>query len=143
MGFYDLSKQERAKVVADISSNLLNELERGELKRMIQYFSDEDTYIRKSAYLSLGKIYLAKAVFRSAIITVLETLFLEEDFKIRQTVINAAGEIGKSDFECVRHFFEKGLFDGHHSVRNAVIGSIKKMAEVNPDASMGEALPAP
>ncbi|MCW3092136.1 MAG: hypothetical protein JWP81_3205 [Ferruginibacter sp.] len=30
------------------------------------------------------------------------------------------------------HFFDKGLFDKHHSPRNAVIGSIKKMAEVNP-----------
>jgi hypothetical protein len=32
----------------------------------------------------------------------------------------------------VRHFFEKGLFDRHHSPRTAVIGSVIKMGEVNP-----------
>lgn len=32
----------------------------------------------------------------------------------------------------MEHFFDKGLFDEHHSVRNAVIGSIKKMGEKNP-----------
>ena len=47
-------------------------------------------------------------------------------------MINAAGEIGKKDFLTVQHFFDKGLFDVHHSPRNAVIGSIKKMGEVNP-----------
>ena len=35
-------------------------------------------------------------------------------------------------FEILKHFFDKGLMDTHHSVRNAVIGSVKKMGEVNP-----------
>ena len=49
-----------------------------------------------------------------------------------QKAVNAAGEIGKVDFAVVQPFFDKGLFDHHHSVRNAVIGSVKKMGEVNP-----------
>jgi hypothetical protein len=60
------------------------------------------------------------------------TLLASELEKTRQTVINAAGEIGKFHFEKVQHFFDKGLFDKHHSVRNAVIGSIKKMGQKNP-----------
>ena len=32
----------------------------------------------------------------------------------------------------MQHFFDRGLFDKHHSPRNAVIGSVKKMGEVNP-----------
>lgn len=132
MAFYDLNKQERLGVVADISNNMLIELDTGDLNYTIQYFSDEDTYIRKSAYLSLGKIYLAKPELRTPIISNLEKLLLATDFKIRQTAINAAGEIGKADFESVQHFFDSGLFDEHHSPRNAVIGSIKKMGEVNP-----------
>lgn len=132
MGFYDLNKQERIEVVAEINRNILAELEKGTSKMIIRYFADEDTYIRKSAYLSFGKIYHARAILQSKIISALEDLFEAEDFKIRQTVINAAGEIGKTDFENVRRFFEKGLFDSHHSPRNAVIGSIKKMGEVNP-----------
>lgn len=132
MGFYDLNKQERLNLVAEINKNIFSELTSAKLKETTLYFADEDTYIRKSAYLAIGKIYIADAPLRPAIISALEKLFPEPDFKIRQTVINAAGEIGKTDFERVKHFFDKGLFDEHHSVRNAVIGSIKKMGEVNP-----------
>lgn len=132
MGFYDLNKQERLRLVSEINSNILAELNIMEFKKTIRYFSDEDTYIRKTAYLSFGKIYLTKNALQTKIINALQEFLPASDFKIRQTTINAAGEIGKSDFEIVRHFFEKGLFDEHHSVRNAVIGSIKKMGEVNP-----------
>ncbi|ACU02545.1 HEAT repeat domain-containing protein [Pedobacter heparinus] len=137
MAFYDLNKQERLNVVAEISNNMLIELGTADLKNTIQYFSDEDTYIRKSAYLSLGKIYLAKPILRPKIISSLEKLLPSTDYKIRQTVINAAGEIGKTYFESVQHFFDRGLFDEHHSPRNAVIGSIKKMGEVNPVPVLG------
>ncbi len=133
MAFYDISKQERINVVADISNCILSELKSGNFKNTILYFSDEDTYIRKSAYLALGRIYFSHKTLQLAIIKMLETLFLQDDFKIRQTVINGAGEIGKVDFAVVQHFFDMGLFDTHHSPRNAVIGSIKKMGEVNPE----------
>jgi hypothetical protein len=42
------------------------------------------------------------------------------------------GRGGKVSFRPVQHFFDRGLFDPHHSVRNAVIGSVKKMGAVNP-----------
>ena len=132
MAFYDLPKEERSLLVSYISAGMESELHTGILKKTILYFADEDTYIRKSAYLSVGRIYFSNASLGSRIINSLEFLFSEKDFKIRQTVINAAGEIGKTDFEVVRCFFDKGLFDPHHSPRNAVIGSIKKMGEVNP-----------
>lgn len=132
MNFYDLPKEERVLLVEKINKELVSELNTGKQKKTITYFSDEDTYIRKTAYLAIGRIYMANTVFQKKIIDLLDTLFTEEDFKIRQTVVNAAGEIGKNDFKTVEHFFEKGLFDTHHSVRNAVIGSIKKMGEVNP-----------
>ena len=57
---------------------------------------------------------------------------MDTEFKIRQTAVNAAGEIGIKNFGAVEHVFDKGLFDHHHSVRNAVIGSIKKMGNKNP-----------
>jgi len=132
MAFYDLSKQERTDLVACISRDILFELENGKRQKTSNYFKDEDTYIRKSAYLSVGRIYFANENLQPKIIQMFEDLFHQDDFKIRQTVINAAGEIGKVDFDVVRHFFDKGLFDQHHSPRNAVIGSIKKMGEVNP-----------
>lgn len=132
MAFYDLSKPERNELVAQINSDIAKELSSQKFNKTVSYFSDEDTYIRKTAYLSIGKIYNTNPLLHNKIIKVLERLLKEDDFKIRQTSINAAGEIGKTDFELVQHFFDKGLFDEHHSVRNAVIGSVKKMGEVNP-----------
>lgn len=132
MAFYDLSKLERITVVANISKRIFSELESGNLKDTVLYFCHEDTYIRKSAYLSVGRLYFSHKKLQPKIISMLNSFLLHDHFKIRQTVINAAGEIGKKDFEIVQHFFDKGLFDTHHSPRNAVIGSVKKMGEVNP-----------
>lgn len=132
MAFYDLPKKGRMQLVAGISNDLLLELQSRKHIKTLAYFDDEDTYIRKSAYLSIGRIYQQHPTLQPAIITQLNNLIQHEHFKVRQTVINAAGEIGKTDFDVVRHFFDTGLFDTHHSPRNAVIGSIKKMGEVNP-----------
>lgn len=133
MAFYDLDKAERVKTVENILAVILTELTNNGFEQTVSYFGDEDTYIRKSAYLSIGRIYFANNHLSTKIITLLKTLFKHQDFKVRQTVINAAGEIGKKDFEAVQSFFDEGLFDTHHSPRNAVIGSIKKMGEVNPN----------
>jgi HEAT repeat protein len=133
MPFYDLPKRERAELVSRMSSNMLLEFRSGKFVDTIRYFSDEDTYIRKAAYLGIGRIYMANDELQSIIIKALNKFLLLDDFKIRQTAVNAAGEIGKVYFDTVQHFFDKGLFDEHHSVRNAVIGSVKKMGEVNPE----------
>jgi 3-methyladenine DNA glycosylase AlkC len=88
--------------------------------------------IRKNAYLIIGKIFYQNIDLQYTIIHLLKALLNHDSFHVRQTVINTAGEIGKRNFETVRYFFDTGLFDPHHSPRNAVIGSIKKMGEVNP-----------
>ncbi|MBI4931791.1 MAG: HEAT repeat domain-containing protein [Bacteroidetes bacterium] len=131
MSFYDLTKEERAKRVGQISSDILSGINKNDQSRVADYFSDEDTYIRKSAYLTIGKIYHANKNLQKKIIKLLDTLLAEKEFKIRQTVINSAGEIGIKAFNTVEYFFDKGLFDEHHSIRNAVIGSVKKMGERN------------
>lgn len=130
--FYKLSKPERANVVATINSDILTGLQTWRLKKIIAYFGDNDTYIRRSAYLSVGRNYFTNKILQKKIIKILGILLLHNDFKIRQAVINSAGEIGKTDFGVVQQFFDKALFDKHHSPRNAVIGSVKKMGEVNP-----------
>ena len=132
MAFYDLHKNERIALVADMHARLVVYFDTGELDYMVACFADEDTYIRKSAYTETGKIFFASSKLKPAILRVLTILEDHPDFKVRQTVINTAGEIGKRDFEVVERFFDKGLFDTHHSPRNAVIGSIKKMGEKNP-----------
>jgi hypothetical protein len=132
MAFYDLSKAERTNVVAKINANILNALNADKAKAITRQFSDDDTCIRKSAYLAIGRIYLFHKKLQSRIIKTLDSLLRQQNPKIRQTTINSAGEIGKTDFEAVAHFFDIGLFDDHHSIRNPVIGSVKKMGEVNP-----------
>ncbi len=141
MSFYDLPKDKRAELVEKIKGEILTELKSCSLldysrsdraNKTINYFSEDDTYIRKAAYLSIGRIYLEQKQLQTDIISVLEKFLEHESAHVRQTTINAAGEIGKTNFEIVQHFFEKGLFDEHHSIRNAVIGSIKKMSEKNP-----------
>lgn len=132
MAFYDLSKEERIKVVETIFNNCKSDFENKSQNNLIQYFSDEDTYIRKSAYQAVGKIYNSNLNLQKIILQVLELLSANNEEKIRQTVVNSAGEIGMYYFNDVVSFFDKGLFDAHHSVRNAVIGSMKKMGEKNP-----------
>lgn len=130
--FYELTKPERIELTALIKKQIVHDLRIKQNKNTVSYFDNEDTYIRKSAYLNAGQIYFESKELQTVIIKLLEALMTNVSYKIRQTAINAAGEIGKSDFNAVEHIFDRGLFDEHHSPRNAVIGSLKKMGEVNP-----------
>ena len=132
MSFYDLSKEQRVKLVEAINANILLEIKSKKQTHILNYFSDEDTYIRKTAYLAIGKIYKVESSLQVPILDLLKKLLKSDNEKVRQTTVNAAGEIGMKDFEPIAYFMETGLFDKHHSVRNAVIGSIKKMSEKNP-----------
>lgn len=132
MEFYQLSKEERIQKVAAITEEIQTSFSNSNLINIIAFLSDSDTYIRKTAYIAIGRLYFSQPSLRNNIIEALQLFMKETDFKIRQTSVNAAGEIGIRDFETVVHFFDTGLFDAHHSVRNAVIGSVKKMSEKNP-----------
>jgi HEAT repeat protein len=132
MAFYDLSKTERIELVKNINQDLTQDLISNKSENLLLCFSDEDTYIRKTAYLAIGKLFYSNRELQTKILSTLKALFQSDNEKVRQTVVNAAGEIGKFHFQKVQSFFDKGLFDEHHSVRNAVIGSVKKMSEKNP-----------
>lgn len=132
MGFYDLDIAERKKLVNTINTAVADGIRRNKLNALQAYCADEDTYIRKTTYMAVGTLYKQQPQLLIAIKAVLSLLYKDDDFRIRQTVVNAAGEIGKYDFESVQYYFDDALFDTHHSVRNAVIGSVKKMGQVNP-----------
>lgn len=134
MSFYELSKEERFILVDKINQEIEHDLFSCETEFITKYFSDEDTYIRKTGYLAIGKIFYAKRELQIKIISTLKVLLNSDIDKVRQSTINAAGEIGKFHFNLVQEFFDIGLFDTHHSVRNAVIGSLKKMSEKNSEA---------
>lgn len=132
MKFYDLPKKDRDLLVFKINRLIQDDLTTGSTEYLRDFFSDDDTYIRKTAYQAVGKCYFSERTLRDKIHTQLKQFMTSENELVRQTTINAAGEIGKFYFEEVESFFDEGLFDDHHKVRNAVIGSIKKMGEKNP-----------
>ncbi|MCW3076383.1 MAG: hypothetical protein JWO32_992 [Bacteroidetes bacterium] len=132
MGFYDLNKEQRLQLVNTIYTNIFSDIQQKNKGDILNYFSDQDTYIRKAAYQAIGKIYNTTKNQRPKILNLLDSLLKSGNEKVRQTAINAAGEIGIKEFEKVEGFFDRALFDEHHSVRNAVIGSVKKMGEKNP-----------
>jgi HEAT repeat protein len=132
MAFYDLKKEDRVILVSKMNAKILGELKSNKSIKIYSYFSDEDTYIRKTAYLAIGRIYKTEEKLHLRILKLLEKLFLSQNEKVRQTSVNAAGEIGIIDFVVIENLMDKGLFDKHHSVRNAVIGSVKKMGEKSP-----------
>lgn len=132
MAFYELSKEKRVALVEQMNKQIFSEISSDQLHMIPEYFADEDTYIRKTTYLAIGRTYKANESLRKKIIVLLNKLFTPGNEKIRQTSINAAGEIGMLHFEVIAELMVKGLFDEHHIVRNAVIGSIKKMGEKNP-----------
>lgn len=136
MAFYNLDKEQRQVLVEKINQDILSDLKKDKDNHILDYFSDEDTYIRKTAYLAIGRIYKADKVLRKKILDFLNSQIKSKKEKVRQTVINAAGEIGILDFTVIEQLMKTGLFDTHHSVRNAVIGSIKKMSEKNPKPTL-------
>lgn len=132
MSFYDLSKEKRDEFVAKVEKEIKTDFENETSQHILSHFSDEDTYIRKTAYLFVGKLYFTNAIFQAKILTLLKKLFENPNENVRQTVVNAFGEIGKKEAEKILPVFEQAMVDKHHSVRNAVIGSLKKMGEKNP-----------
>ncbi len=136
MGFYDLDKEQRDLIVDKIRNDIHDELINNKIEKTTTYFSDSDTYIRKAAYLSIGKIFNANKDLHQKIISMLDMLFLSDIYYIRQTVINSCGEIGLKDFSIIEALLKKALFDEHHAVRNAVIGALKKIIEKNPKPSL-------
>jgi hypothetical protein len=136
MNFYKLSKEQRQLLVIRIKDEIESDLKSQINTHILKYFTDDDTYIRKSAYIAFGRIYKENSINRSDIVNQLHSLLKNQDPKVRQTAINAAGEIGIINFNEIEQLIEIGLFDSHHSVRNAVIGSLKKIGEKNPNPAI-------
>lgn len=101
MGFYDLSKTERKKLVNEIEGNILQEVldlssitENNDIiipETIWNYSLDNDTYIRKNAYLAIGRIYSAYNEFDRVILRLLDVMLEDKNEKVRQTSVYAIG----------------------------------------------------
>lgn len=136
MGFYDLSKEERGRLVERMKEETKRDLDKNSGESFKKYASDSDSHIRKNAYLILGRFYRDRPALRGQILRILKKLFQEEDEKIRQTVVYCFGEIGKIDAGEALPLLERGLNDKHHSVRNAVTGALKRMGQESPNPTL-------
>ncbi len=132
MAYYDLSKQRRKNVYSEMEKNIHEDFSKNKTHNIIKYASDQDTYIRKNCYLIIGRLYKSNGKIREQILTVLETLSGSENEKIRQTVVYALGEIGKTDFHAIEELLNAFLHEKHHSVKNGLTGALKQMGEKNP-----------
>ncbi len=137
MSYYNLSKEMRDKLRKEIEKNIRSDIETGDHGFVLQYSSDDDTYIRKIVYLFLGKLFKDYPDFRRDLIALLRNLLMSGDEKVRQTAVNTLGEIGKYSFDDVPELFEFAFEDKHHSVLNAVTGALKQAGEKNPEAVIG------
>lgn len=134
MEFYDLSKEERARLVEKITETVKRDLENGNVAGIRRYASNNDTYVRKNTYLIIGRLYRGYPDIRQCILVTLKSLFEDEDKRVRQTVVYALGEIGKTDADKVLGMLETALKDKH--VRNAVVGALKQMSASNPQLTL-------
>ncbi len=131
--FYNLPKDDRRRLVEEMEEVITRDIEKGNSERVKEYASDEDTYIRKNTYLIIGKLYHERRELRQRILTVLRGLFKDKDTKVRQTAVYAFGEIGKADAD-ILGMLELALNDT--SLRNAVVGALKRMGEKNPTPTL-------
>lgn len=134
MSFYDLSESERIVKKEEIGAAIERSITENMPSDILPIFNDSDTYIRKAAYQSVGKLYNGNAALRLKILDWLMALLQSEHENVRQTVVYAAGEIALKDFSAAQSVLERGLADPHHSVRNAVTGSLKNAGSKNPAA---------
>lgn len=55
MSFYGLLKEEQIVLVEKINQEIQNDSSSGKTEKITKYFSDEDTYIRKTKYFAFIK----------------------------------------------------------------------------------------
>jgi hypothetical protein len=95
VGYYDLSKEQRDQLYNKMKNNILHDIVENELDQIKKYASDDDIYIRKNTYLIIGRMYHLNPAFHDVIIEMAKGLLSNENEKIRQTMVNCLGEIGK------------------------------------------------
>ena len=133
LSYNDLSKEEREQYKSLIENTIISSIKSNMTKEAMPFLSNNDTYVRKVAYQSIGNLYKQNKEIRPLLVAWLDQLYGNTDEKVRQTIIYACGEIAVIDFTAIEKQLTKGMYDPHHSVRNAFIGSLKISGNKNPN----------
>ena len=132
MGFYDLNKSQRQALIQQMEQHILVDIESQFMEHVLLYASNSDTYIRKTTYQILGRLYIRKPQHQQRIREIVENLFADKNEKARQTAVYFLGEIGEVD----ETLLERALYDPHHAVRNGVIGTMKILCKKHPQPTL-------
>ncbi|MDP2835947.1 MAG: HEAT repeat domain-containing protein [Methanobacteriaceae archaeon] len=122
-----------------MESELKSELKKDKIlenSKIFKYASDDDSHIRKNIYLILSRLYLNDFDFQEKIIFTTKLLYQSPDEKQRQNAVFTWGEIGKFEFDTVAPFLDMALNDNIHKVKSAIMASLKKMGEKNPQPTL-------
>ena len=97
MGLYDLGKEQRLQLVDQINGEVLVDLQKGKSGNIVIYCSDDDTYIRKTVYLAVGKIChgieLRGRTHPQNILPLLKELQFDRTARVKNTLIHVLGQI--------------------------------------------------
>ncbi|MGQ4871081.1 MAG: HEAT repeat domain-containing protein [Candidatus Thorarchaeota archaeon] len=137
MRFYDLSKSERAALVERIRHEIESSLRHGSIGPLREYAASRDTYVRRHAYVTVGRLFREEPSLRSTIVEVLRHLSADENEHVRQTAVYAWGEVGKQDPDLAIAEIERAVQDSSHVVRNGAVGALKQMGAVHPEQVVG------
>lgn len=83
MPFYDFDKDKRQVLVQQMQASIKTGSTKKDLQKIAVFFEGKDTYIRKSAYCCIGKIYKNEALVRKNILLALDPLSVHLDYHIR------------------------------------------------------------
>jgi hypothetical protein len=136
MGYYDLTKEERQKLVQKMEDEITQDLKDDNMTLILQYSSNNDVYIRKNVSNIMGRLYRNHGKCKEEIIHVAGDLLKNDDENVRQTAVYLLSEIGKKDADLVFDYLETALRDSHHKVRNGVMSALKIMGEKNPEPTL-------
>jgi HEAT repeat protein len=132
LGFYDLDKQQRQALIHEMEQQILADIASQSMDHVLPYASDSDTYIRKTTYQILSRLYKREPHHQQCIRQIVENLIADKNEKARQTAVYFLGEIGEVD----ERLLERALHDPHHTVRNGVIGTLKILGKKHPQSTL-------
>ena len=131
MGYYDLAADERKNIYSKMETEITMAFKSNRVSVLFKYFSDADTYIRRNCALITGRLYSGQPELKQNIPGCMKTLTRDENEKVRQTAAACLGEMGRTDGAAL-DILGKLLGDPVSSVRNAVVGALKRIGEKNP-----------
>jgi hypothetical protein len=129
-----MPKGERDEFVRQMRNDILTGVMNEDYDLFLQFAADNDTYIRKNAYMALASAYRDVKDSRASIREFLSREMENLNEFVRQTVVYTLGEIGRFYAANVMDMLGNAIqyVSSDKRMRSAVVGSLKRIGEKNP-----------